>query len=176
MRALIVVDMQNDFVDGALGTPEAAAIVPAVADRISGWDGEIYVTQDTHGPDYLETQEGRLLPVPHCVQGTRGWLLAPAVEAALAGREGVRLFKKPSFGSRELAEALADREEELEEIVMIGLCTDICVLSNAIILKAFLPETPMTVDAACCAGVSPQSHRRALEALRGCQVRVVNDL
>lgn len=174
MRVLVVVDMQNDFVDGSLGTPEAVGIVPAVAERIAGWEGEICVTQDTHGPDYLETQEGRLLPVPHCVRGTDGWLLAPAVERALAGKSAVRLFPKPAFGSQDLARALAEQRDEIEEIVMVGLCTDICVLSNALILKAFLPETPVTVDAACCAGVSPQSHRNALDALRGCQVRVIN--
>ena len=175
MKALIVVDMQNDFVDGSLGTPEAAGIVPGVAARIRAWEGEIYVTRDTHGPDYLETQEGRQLPVPHCIEGTAGWQLAPAVEAALAEKKNVRRFNKGAFGSRELAQALAERANEIEEILLIGLCTDICVLSNALVLKAFLPETPIAVDAACCAGVGPESHRNALRAMETCQVRVLGE-
>lgn len=174
MKVLIVVDMQRDFVDGSLGTPEAAAIVRGVAEKISGWEGDICVTQDTHGPNYLETREGTLLPVPHCLRGTEGWRLAPEVEAALAGKDRVRVFAKSAFGSRELAAALAEQSEEIEALELVGLCTDICVLSNALLLQAFLPETPITVDAACCAGVTPRSHRNALDALRGCQVRVVN--
>lgn len=174
MKILVVVDMQNDFVSGALGTPEAERIVPNVVKRIDGWEGDICVTQDTHGADYLETQEGRLLPVPHCIEGSEGWLLAPAVENALAKKRGVHRFTKTTFGSQSLAAALAERRDEIEEIVLIGLCTDICVLSNALVLKVFLPEVPVTVDAACCAGVTPQSHRNALNAMGGCQVKIVN--
>lgn len=174
MKLLIVVDMQNDFVNGSLGTPEAAGIVERVAEKIRGWGGEICVTQDTHGPEYLETQEGQLLPVPHCIKGTAGWRLNPVVEAALAEKERVYTYTKPTFGCRALAADLAERKEEIEAVEIIGLCTDICVLSNALLLKAFLPETPITVDAACCAGVSPRSHQNALDALRGCQVKVVN--
>ena len=172
MKVLIVVDMQRDFVDGSLGTPEAAAIVRGVAEKISGWEGDICVTQDTHGPDYLETREGALLPVPHCLRGTEGWRLTPEVEAALAGKEGVRVFAKSAFGSRELAAALAEQSEEIEALELVGLCTDICVISNAMILKAFLPEIGISVDGACCAGVTPESHERALRAMEACQIAV----
>lgn len=179
MKVLIVVDMQNDFIDGALGTPEAVEIVPRVVEKIKGWTGRVYATQDTHQTDYLETQEGKNLPVTHCVEGTQGWEIAPTVQAALSGVDhpagSVRLTK-PSFGSRKLAETLLDlhREEAIEEIELIGLCTDICVISNALILKVFLPEVPIFVDAACCAGVTPQSHRNALEAMKMCQIHIRN--
>ena len=180
MKVLVVIDMQNDFIDGALGTPEAVGIVPGVAEKIRTWDGPVYATQDTHFPNYLETQEGRILPVVHCIQGTEGWKIESSVRAALtegAGRnESVLYLTKATFGSRDLAEVLVQRrkEEPIEEIVLIGLCTDICVISNALVLKAFLPEVPITVDAACCAGVNPDSHRNALDAMRMCQIGVVN--
>ena len=181
MKVLVVIDMQNDFIDGALGTPEAAAAVPRVVEKIRSWTGPIYATQDTHFSDYLETQEGRVLPVPHCIQGTPGWHIAPAVRAALsegAGRNESTLYlTKSTFGSKDLAEILAgrNREEPIEEIELVGLCTDICVISNALVIKAFLPEVPLAVDAACCAGVNPESHRNALKALKMCQVRVYNE-
>lgn len=181
MKVLVVVDMQNDFVDGALGTPEAAAIVPGVAEKIRSWDGPVYATQDTHFPDYLETQEGRLLPVPHCIQDTEGWQVVPPVRTALsenAVRNGnVLRVTKETFGSRDLAELLTRRHEEtpIEEIVLTGLCTDICVISNALVLKAFLPEVPVAVDAACCAGVTPESHRNALAAMKMCQIKIYNE-
>lgn len=181
MKVLVVVDMQNDFVDGSLGTPEAAAIVPGVAEKIRSWAGPVYATQDTHFPDYQETQEGRLLPVPHCIQGTEGWQIVPAVRAALAEgaaqKESVLCVTKRTFGSRELAELLARQHEEtpIEEIVLTGLCTDICVISNALVLKAFLPEVPVAVDAACCAGVTPESHRNALAAMKMCQIKIYNE-
>lgn len=181
MKVLVVVDMQNDFIDGSLGTPEAAAVVPRVVEKIRSWDGPVYATQDTHFPDYLETQEGRILPVEHCIQGTEGWKIAPSVREALTEgakrNESVLYLTKATFGSRDLAEQLARRhgEEPIEEIVLIGLCTDICVISNALVLKAFLPETPITVDAACCAGVTPESHQNALEAMKLCQIKVYNE-
>lgn len=173
MRVLVVVDMQNDFIDGALGTAEAAAIVPKVVEKIRSWTGEVYATQDTHQADYLATQEGRNLPVPHCVKGTRGWEIAPAVREAMTNAV---CLTKPTFGSRALAETLAAAHERrpIEEIVLAGLCTDICVISNALLLKAFLPEVPIRVDAACCAGVTPESHRNALDAMRQCQIAVDN--
>lgn len=174
MKILVVVDMQNDFIDGALGTPEARKIVPAVAEKIRNWPGEVYATQDTHQADYLATQEGRNLPVPHCVEGTRGWEIAPAIREAMTD---FTCLAKPTFGSRSLAETLAivDQNQPIEEIVLVGLCTDICVISNAMLLKAFLPETPIRVDAACCAGVTPESHRNALDAMRQCQIMIDND-
>ena len=177
MKVLVVIDMQNDFITGSLGTPEAEAVVPRVTEKIRTWSGgPIYATQDTHFPNYLETQEGRILPVEHCIQGTEGWKIESSVRAALtegAGRnESVLYLTKATFGSRDLAEVLVQRrkEEPIEEIVLIGLGTDICVISNAMIAKAFIPEVPIIVDSACCAGVTPQSHENALEAMKMCQI------
>lgn len=177
-RILIVVDMQTDFVDGALGTPEAVAILPAVAEKIKAYaadpDGAILVTYDTHETDYMNTSEGKHLPVPHCIKGTEGWALHPAVTAAL---EGVTYtpVEKPTFGSTELpalvAQTAAGEDFSLE---LIGLCTDICVVSNTLLLKAHYPEVPISVDAACCAGVTPESHRAALTTMGMCQVEVKN--
>lgn len=171
-KVLIVVDMQNDFISGALGSEEARAIVPGVCERIRGFDGEVLFTRDTHGPEYPETQEGKNLPVAHCVKGAWGWELEPRIEAL----RGSTPIDKPAFGSVGLAEVLRARDRYdggLEEIVLVGLCTDICVISNAMLLKAFLPETRIIVDAACCAGVTPESHRTALEAMKACQIRVL---
>lgn len=178
MKVLVVVDMQNDFINGSLGTPEAAAIVPGVVEKIRSWEGLVYATQDTHFPNYLETQEGQILPVPHCIQGTEGWRIEPSVRAALtagAGRnESVLYITKATFGSQDLAELLArrNRTEPIEEVVLIGLCTDICVISNALLLKAYLPETRVFVDASCCAGVTKESHEQALNAMKMCQVEI----
>lgn len=174
MKVLVVVDMQNDFIDGALGTPEARKIVPAVVEKIKSWTGEIYATMDTHQPDYLTTQEGRNLPVAHCIEGTPGWEIAPAIRKALTN---VTCLTKPTFGSRSLAETLVivNQNQLIEEITLIGLCTDICVISNAMVLKAFLPEVPITVDASCCAGVTPESHRNALNAMKMCQIGIYNE-
>ena len=169
-KILVVVDMQNDFIDGALGTAEAVAIVPKVAEKIKGFDGTVLYTRDTHEEMYMETQEGRNLPVPHCIRGTEGWQIRTELQQA-----GAEVVDKPTFGSRALAEKLVEmnREEAIESITLIGLCTDICVISNAFVIKAFLPETPIIVDAACCAGVTPESHARALEAMKVCQIAVV---
>ena len=171
-KMLIVVDMQNDFIDGALGTAEARAIVPRVVEEIGKYAPEnIIATRDTHPEHYLETQEGRRLPVPHCIRNTPGWELAPAVAAALGGAP---VIDKPSFGSRALAETLAALAEAEElEITLVGLCTDICVVSNALLIKAFLPEAPVSVIAACCAGVSPESHAAALETMKMCQIQIL---
>ena len=170
---LIVVDMQNDFIDGALGTKEAEAIVEKVADKIRGFDGEVIFTRDTHGEDYLDTQEGARLPVRHCVKDSAGWQIREGLEAI----RPAAVIDKPTFGSAELGAMLAQRdlEEKIGEITVVGLCTDICVISNALLIKAFLPETPIVVDAQCCAGVTPQSHRNALEAMKMCQITVVNE-
>ena len=169
-KLLVVVDMQNDFIDGALGTAEAVAIVPKVAEKIKNFDGTVLYTRDTHEENYMETQEGRNLPVPHCIRGTEGWQIRTELQQA-----GAMVLDKPTFGSRALAEKLVEmnREEAIESITLIGLCTDICVISNALVIKAFLPETPIIVDAACCAGVTPESHERALEAMKVCQIAVV---
>ena len=169
MKILIVVDMQKDFIDGALGTPEAVAIVPAVKALIEGFEGSVYFTRDTHFENYMQTEEGKHLPVPHCIKDTEGWQIHPALDAL----RKTAPIDKVTFGSKELISLLAEQKEEVESITLCGLCTDICVISNAMLIKAALPEVPLTVDAACCAGVTPASHRTALEAMKMCQIRVV---
>lgn len=171
MKVLVVVDMQNDFIDGALGTKEAEAIVPAVAELIRGFEGLVIATRDTHGENYLETAEGRKLPVPHCIKGSKGWELRPEI-AELIETEPM---DKPSFGSPELAQTLKciNDKEGIESVTLCGLCTDICVISNAMLIKAFIPEVPISVVAGCSAGVTPESHLRALEAMKVCQIDVV---
>jgi len=170
MKTLVVIDMQNDFIDGALGTAEAQAIVPALKARIekARADGDtIIFTRDTHTGSYLETQEGQNLPVPHCIKDSQGW----QIREELAPRAN-EILDKPSFGSLELAERVAGLKTK--EVELVGLCTDICVISNALILKARLPELPVRVNAALCAGVTPESHRNALEAMKMCQVTVLD--
>jgi len=173
MRYLIVVDMQTDFVSGSLGTKEAQAIVGKVADKIRAFNGKVIFTRDTHEEDYLSTQEGRNLPVEHCIKDTPGWQIVPELDALRTGPA----IDKPAFGSTQLACLLAEehKKEAIESITLIGLCTDICVISNALILKAQLPEVPVSVDAACCAGVTPESHKNALGAMRMCQIQIEND-
>lgn len=172
---LIVVDMQNDFIDGALGTAEAKAILPRVRDLVSSYDPkDVFFTRDTHHESYLETQEGRNLPVEHCIKGTEGWQIHPELEG-LRRNEPV---DKPAFGSWQLGEMLReinDEESHIESIRLAGVCTDICVISNALLLKAVLPEAKIIVDASACAGVSPESHTTALEAMKACQVIVENE-
>ena len=177
MKILVVVDMQNDFIDGALGTKEAEAIVPGVAEMIRTFDGTVIATRDTHGPDYMESQEGRNLPVLHCVKGTDGWEIREEIRRALSER-GAAVIDKPTFGSVELGnyiKELDNAEDPVKEITLIGLCTDICVISNAMILKAVFPEVPIQVYASCCAGVTVESHARALEAMKVCQIKVTEE-
>lgn len=171
-RFLIVVDMQNDFVDGALGSKEAAAIVPKVVKKIRGFDGEIIATLDTHGEDYLDTMEGKKLPVVHCVKWTNGWQLNTEVAKALRDR-GYFALEKPTFGSVELPEIIESSafNEELY-VELVGLCTDICVVSNALLLKAFFPGADIHVDASCCAGVTPESHEAALATMKSCHIEI----
>ena len=168
---MIVVDMQNDFIDGSLGTKEAVAIVPKVREKIQQFNGTVLFTRDTHGPNYLQTQEGRNLPVEHCIKGTEGWEISLELDA-LRKTEPI---DKVTFGSSELGFKLAEMnaEEPIGCITLVGLCTDICVISNAMIVKAFLPEVPVRVDAACCAGVTPESHENALAAMKCCQIEIV---
>lgn len=170
-KILVVVDMQNDFIDGALGTAEAVAIVPRVSEKIRDFDGTVLYTRDTHEENYMETQEGKNLPVPHCIRGTEGWEIREELQ-----KENADIVDKPTFGSAQLGEKLSkmNAAEEIESITLIGLCTDICVISNAFVIKAFLPETAIIVDASCCAGVTPESHTRALEAMKMCQIKVEN--
>lgn len=168
-RLLVVVDMQKDFVDGALGSEMAQAIVPAVVKKAEGYlsrGDQVVFTLDTHSPDYMETMEGRKLPVPHCIKGTDGWELCPE----LAGFPGKR-FEKAAFGSVELAAWAAAGGYDAVELV--GLCTDICVISNALLIKANIPEAEICVDASCCAGVTAISHDNALKAMKMCHIDVI---
>ena len=171
-KILVVVDMQKDFVDGALGSREAVAIVPAVAKKVEEFDGDIFVTYDTHRENYMETAEGKKLPVPHCIKGTDGWELNAEVAKALANKRYTPV-EKVTFGSVDLPRLIKKTVGEDEFTVeIIGLCTDICVVSNALIIKANFPETPVSVEAACCAGVTPEKHEAALETMRSCQIDV----
>lgn len=168
MRILIVVDMQKDFIDGALGTPEAVAIVPSVIEKIKEYElsGDMIIyTKDTHREDYLTTREGRKLPVPHCIKGTPGHDIPPEIQ-----RGHDLVFEKLTFGSFELIEYL--KEIEFDEVELIGLCTDICVVSNALLVKAYFPEKEVSVDSACCAGVTPDTHTAALTTMAMCQITV----
>ena len=175
-HVLVVVDMQHDFVDGALGSSEAVAILPAVAEKIRSHEGKIIFTRDTHTEDYMNTREGKHLPVPHCIKDTAGWEIKNEIWAAAAGKPDVTVLDKPTFGSVELAKILTDYAAEygLAQVTLIGLCTDICVISNAMLIKAALPEIDVTVDAACCAGVTPESHENALKAMQVCQIHIQN--
>lgn len=167
---LLVIDMQNDFIDGALGTKEAVAIVPNVKKKIESFDGTVLFTRDTHTENYLETQEGKNLPVEHCIKGTKGWEIRKELEEL----RKTDAIDKETFGSSQLGPLLVklNEEDEISSITIIGLCTDICVISNAMIAKAFLPEVPIIVDANCCAGVSVKSHENALAAMEVCQIKV----
>jgi len=162
--------MQNDFIDGALGSKEAVAIVPYVKEVIENFDGKVFFTRDTHFENYMETQEGKNLPVPHCIKGTDGW----QIRAELDALRKTEPIDKVTFGSKDLVDILS-KENDIESITFVGLCTDICVISNVMLVKAFFPEIPLIVDAKGCAGVSPESHERALDAMKVCQVKVINE-
>ena len=166
--------MQNDFVSGSLGTPEAAVILPKVEEKVQAFEGKVIFTKDTHFDNYADTQEGKLLPVPHCIKGTDGWNLAGNLEQ-IREVKNAKIYEKLTFGCRELAEDIKtmNEEEKIDSIELIGLCTDICVVSNALMIKAFLPEIPMLVDASCCGGVTPEKHEAALETMRSCQIQVI---
>ena len=164
-KTLIVVDMQNDFIDGALGTQEAVAIVPKVKEKIAEYAGrgdEIIFTRDTHQKDYLSTNEGKHLPVEHCIEGTKGWEIASGVY-----QEGCRIINKPTFGY------VGWGGFHFEEVEIVGLCTDICVISNALLIKALFPEIKVGIDPKCCAGVTPESHEKAVATMKMCQVDIV---
>ena len=163
-KTLIVIDMQNDFIDMALGTKEAVAIVPKVRAKIEEYvknGDEIIYTRDTHGENYLDTPEGEKLPVPHCIRGTKGWGIYDGLYV-----DGCKIIDKPTFGWKEW------NAEKLENVEIVGLCTDICVVSNAMIIKTFFPDAEVTVDASCCAGVTPETHSAALETMKMCQIDV----
>ena len=169
MKFLIVVDMQVDFTTGSLGSPHAAAIIPHVVEKVKGFDGKVIFTRDTHGENYLQTQEGSKLPVVHCIKDTDGWQIC---DALLPYADTV--IDKETFGSMDLPQLLRQMGEPIDSITLCGLCTDICVISNAMIVKAAFPEVPITVDASCCAGVTEESHRTALDAMRAVQITVTD--
>ena len=168
-KILVVVDMQNDFIDGALGTAEAVQIVPYVKQVIETFEGKVLFTRDTHFENYMDTQEGKNLPVKHCIKGTPGWEIRRSLDALRITEP----IDKLTFGSSDLPEIL--RKEDPESVTFVGLCTDICVISNVMITKAFFPEIPLIVDAKACAGVTPESHKNALAAMKMCQVTVINE-
>ena len=168
MKFLIVVDMQVDFIKGSLGSELATAIVPNVVEKVKNFDGKVIFTRDTHFEDYMQTQEGRKLPVPHCIKDTEGWQICEELQPYVE-----TVIDKVTFGSVELPQLLKEFGETIEEIELCGLCTDICVVSNALILKASFPDIPFVVDSACCAGVTPEKHEAALEVMRSCQIDVI---
>lgn len=172
-KILLVIDMQNDFIDGSLGTKEAEGIVDKVEAKIKQYAPEnIYATRDSHGENYLDTAEGKKLPVVHCIEGTKGWEIHPRIEQALGS---ATIVNKPTFGSVVLAELLQEENEKEELVIeLVGLCTDICVVSNALFLKAVMPENEILVDASCCAGVTRESHEAALTTMQMCQITIVN--
>ena len=172
MDILIVVDMQNDFISGALGTNEAKLIVEKVREKTENFEGLIFFTRDTHFEDYMETQEGKKLPVPHCIKNTWGWEICDELKDL---SENTEICDKPTFGSTDLMESIKELslEEDIKSITLMGLCTDICVISNAMLLKAALPEVKIIVDSTCSAGVTPESHKNALEAMKMCQIEIV---
>ena len=168
MNFLIVVDMQNDFISGSLGSPHAAAIVPNVVNKVKTFSGSVIFTRDTHGADYLSTQEGEKLPVVHCVQDTPGWEICEELKPFVQ-----TVIDKPTFGCVDLPRLLSSYGEEIDQIQLCGLCTDICVISNAMILKAAFPEAKVTADSNCCAGVTLESHQTALDAMKAVQIEIL---
>lgn len=170
-KILIVIDMQNDFIDGSLGTKEAEGIVGAVKEKIRSYSIEnVIATMDTHEKEYLSTQEGQNLPVEHCIRETKGWEIREDIAGLL---KGAKIYEKPTFGSVKLAEDIKKIAENEEiELEIIGLCTDICVVSNALLLKAAVPEVKISVDSSCCAGVTPESHAAALQTMKACQIAI----
>lgn len=173
MNALIVIDVQNDFVTGTLGTQEACRMLPHLMEKVKEFQGIIFMTQDSHSENYLETQEGQKLPVPHCITGTKGWRFTEELEEIQKEKQ-IKVYQKPCFGSTQLVEDLVRlyEEGELQSVELAGICTDICVVSNALMIKSRMPELPLFVDAACCAGVTPQKHEAALEVMESCQITI----
>ncbi len=177
-KVLVLVDMQNDFIDGSLGSPAAQAIVPVVTEKVHAWDGYIVATRDTHGPDYLTaTLEGKLLPVEHCFKDTEGWQICPQVVSALEGKAYLGAVDKVTFGSVDLPSVVSSVPgfSKATEIQLVGLDTDICVVSNALSLRMHFPDNIIKVDAACCAGTCPERHAAALETMKSCQIEVIGE-
>lgn len=173
MDILVVVDMQNDFISGSLGTTDAENIVNRVKEKIESFEGRVIFTRDTHTKKYLDTREGLVLPVIHCIDGSKGWEIADELKEFVTEAP----IDKPCFGSTKLGEVLAveDKKEHIESITLIGLCTSICIISNAYVLQAFLPETTIIVDASCCAGSNKEAHETALKAMAGSQIEIIGE-
>ena len=167
MKFLIVVDMQNDFINGSLGSSHAEEIVPEVVKKVESFDGSIIFTRDTHDENYLDTQEGKKLPIEHCIKGTHGWEICDALK-----EYAHTVIDKPTFGSIELP-ALLGSLGEVDEVTLVGLCTDICVISNAMLIKAAFPEARVVIDSSCCAGVTSESHNNALAAMAAVQIEII---
>lgn len=176
MEALVIVDVQNDFVSGVLGTKEAEAIIEPLINKINSFNGIVLMTKDTHEENYLSTQEGQKLPVEHCIRGTSGWEIDSRVmEAIKAKGLDYKIFEKGTFGSISLGEHIVKlyNEGKIDQVEFVGICTDICVVSNALLVKAMLPELPIRVDATCCAGVTPEAHEAALSTMESCQIEII---
>lgn len=188
MKVLVIVDMQNDFIYGELGTAEAKAIVPVVVEKLREYEEEhplVLFTKDTHYNNYNDTQEGKNLPIPHCIEGTSGWSICKDISSVVNCNPNFysysddyivksRIYKN-TFGSLRLAELLKDNEDLIDEVIFMGVCTDICVVSNALLTKAFCPEMKVTVDASCCAGTTHENHLAALQVMKSCQVNVIGE-
>lgn len=186
MKVLVIVDMQNDFITGALGTEEARAIIPKMVERIGEFPQNtlVLLTKDTHYENYLETQEGKNLPVAHCIYMTEGWSIHNEISTAVKNKKfyswnsesiiNSRVLKN-TFGSIELADLIKNGINKVDEVTFMGVCTDICVISNVMLLKAYCPELKIIVDASCCAGVTPEKHKAALEVMKSCQIEVINE-
>lgn len=173
MQTLIIIDVQNDFITGSLGTKEAQQMLPRLIQKAKDYDGEIIMTQDTHCDDYMNTQEGRMLPIPHCIAETDGWNFPDQLNAIREEKQAA-VYRKNCFGSTQMVEDLKRKYEagNLESVELAGICTDVCVISNALMIKAALPELPVVVDASCCTGVTVKKHEAALEVMESCQIKV----
>jgi len=171
MKILLVIDMQNDFIDGVLGTPQAIKIVDKVVNKVKTFEGKVFFTRDTHQTNYMDTEEGKHLPVPHCIENTDGW----QITEKLLPYVNDSIFNKKTFGSTKVVEYLKElkKKENIESITLVGLCTDICVISNAMLLKAYFPNTPIYVEENLCAGVNPESHKRAIESMKMCHINII---
>ena len=187
MKILVLVDLQNDFIDGSLGSPEAQAIVPRVVEKLNNIDKEntlVLFTKDTHQNNYLNTFEGKMLPVEHCIENTHGWSINKQISSTMKNMDGILRYSSPTiknsrvykntFGSTDLMHFFEKHKDEIEEVEFVGLCTDICVISNVLMARMIMPDKVITVDASCCAGVTPKKHLAALEVMESCQIDVIN--
>ena len=188
MKVLGIVDMQNDFLYGALGTPEAQAIVPVMVEKLKEYEQEqplVLFTKDTHYSNYSDTQEGKMLPTPHCIEGTKGWSICKDISSVVDRNPNFYFYSdsdivrsriyKNTFGSLRLAELLKKYSNQIDEVVFMGVCTDICVMSNVLLVKSYCPEMKITVDVSCCAGTTPENHQAALQVMKNCQINVIGE-